>query len=126
MDANILETSINPLSAIFFLIVPFFLTAVCYFFSKIRACLFFLIIFYISNFIVTDTIFYDNHVYLFYFVITFSCILPVIFLIIFALDVKYALFCIDTSFLVPLIWVMVPPIVVLNVIMLIIMVVGVK
>ena len=118
-----MEFPINPLSAIFFLIVPFFLAAVCYFFSKLRACIFFLIIFYISNFVVTEAVFFDNHIGLFYFVLTFSCIVPVIFLITFALDVKYAIFCIDTSFLVPLIWVMVPPVVALNVIMLIIRVI---
>ncbi|MGR3218383.1 MAG: hypothetical protein ACUZ8H_01015 [Candidatus Anammoxibacter sp.] len=98
--------------------IPIVLTAICYFYTKVKSAVFFLAIFYVVNIYASHAILYESHIYIFYAIISFTCIIPALLLVSFALDVKYALFCLDTSFFVLLTWVMVPFILPLNIVFL--------
>lgn len=101
------ETTTN-IFIIIISIISLFLTALSYFFSWIKSSILYLIIFFAFNICFTHSLLYKEHIVVFYMIISISCIIPVALLITFALDVKYALFCLDTSFLIPIVWILMP------------------
>lgn len=90
------------------------LSAVSYFFAKIKILLFTLLLFYASNFFLSFFMFYDFHPILFIAIITIFLVLPVGCIIIFCLDTCYALFCTDTSFVFVIVWLLMPVFFVIN------------
>lgn len=78
-----------------------------YFFAKIRILPFALFLFYACNTFLSSLLFLD-HPILFCIIGIFFVALPVICLIIFALDTQYALFCTDTSFIFVIVWLFIP------------------
>ena len=94
------------------------LTAACYFYSKIKMCVFFALIFFISNILFAHSLLYENYVIFFYLLLTLCVVFPVSCLIAFALDVKYGIFCIDTSFSSIIAWVFSPILLPINLIIL--------
>ncbi len=94
------------------------LTAVCYFYSKIKLSLFFALIFFVSNIIFAHGLLYENYTIFFYLLIMPCVVFPVSCLIAFALDMKYGIFCIDTSFSSIVAWVISPILLPINLIIL--------
>ncbi len=94
------------------------LTAACYFYSKIRLCIFFALIFFISNIIFAHGLLYENYAISFYLLMMPCVVFPVSCLVAFALDVKYGIFCIDTSFSSIIAWVFSPILLPVNLIIL--------
>ncbi len=80
------------------------LMAVCYFYSKLKMCFLFALVFFIANIMLAHGLFYEHHAFFFYFLITLCVAFPVSCLIAFAFDVRYAIFCIDTSFSLMIAW----------------------
>lgn len=78
-------------------------SAVSYFFAKPRILFFALFLFYTCNTILSSILFH-NHPILFCIIGIFFVALPVICLILFALDTQYALFCTDSSFVFVIVW----------------------
>jgi len=94
------------------------LTAACYFYSKIKLSVFFALIFFISNIIFAHGLLYENYTIFFYLLMVPCVALPVSCLIMFALDVKYGIFCIDTSFSSIIAWAFSPILLPINLIIL--------
>ena len=94
------------------------LTAACYFYSKIRLCIIFALIFFVSNIIFTHSLLYEDHTVFFYLLMMSCVVFPVLCLIAFALDVKYGIFCIDTSFSSIIAWIFSPILLPINLIIL--------
>ncbi len=83
-------------------------SAVSYFFAKIKLFSFTLLLFYTCNTFLSFFLIYNNHAVFFYTIVIFLIVFPVICLILFALDVHYGLFCIDTSFVLVFVWLLTP------------------
>lgn len=83
-------------------------SAISYFFAKTKLLSFTLILFYTSNTFLSFFLIHNNHAVFFYTIVIFLIIFPMICLILFALDVHYGLFCIDTSFVLVLVWLLTP------------------
>ncbi len=80
------------------------LMAVCYFYSRFKLCLLFALLFFLSNIMFAHSLLYEHHTFSFYLLIMIFVVFPVSCLIAFAFDVKYAIFCIDTSFSLVIAW----------------------
>ena len=91
-------------------------SAVSYFFAKIKLFSFTLLLFYTSSTFLSFSLIYNNHAVFFYTIAMFLIVLPIICLILFALDVHYGLFCIDTSFVLVLVWLLTPVLFIVNLI----------
>ena len=83
-------------------------SAISYFFAKIKLFSFTLLLFYTCNTFLSFFLIHNNHAVFFYTIVIFLIVFPIICLILFALDVHYGLFCIDTSFVLVLIWLLTP------------------
>ncbi len=94
------------------------LTAACYFYSKIKLCVLFSLTFLISNIIFAHGLLYEDYTIFFYLLMAPCVAFPVSCLIAFALDVKYGLFCIDTSFSSIVAWIFSPILLPINLIIL--------
>lgn len=94
------------------------LTAACYFYSKIKLCIFFALIFFASNIIFAHSLLYEDYTAFFYLLMALSVVFPVLCLTAFALDVKYGIFCIDTSFSSIIAWIFSPILLPINLIIL--------
>ncbi len=84
------------------------LVAVCYFYSRFKLCIMFALIFFVSNIMLAHGLLYEHYTFFFYLLLMLCVVFPVSCLIAFALDTKYALFCIDTSFSLVVAWVFSP------------------
>lgn len=102
-----------PFVLIIIAFVSLIASAVSYFFAKIRVLSFSLVLFYTCNTFLSSVL-YSNHPILFCIIGTVFVALPVICLIIFALDTHYALFCTDTSFVFVIVWLLIPAFFVIN------------
>ena len=89
-------------------------SAISYFFAKIKLFSFTLLLFYACNSFPSFSLIHNNHAFFFYTIVMFLIVLPIICLILFALDVHYGLFCIDTSFVLVLVWLLTPVLFVVN------------
>ncbi len=83
-------------------------SAISYFFAKIKLFSFTLLLFYTCNTFLSFFLLHNNHAVFFYTIVIFLIVFPVICLILFALDVHYGLFCIDTSFVLVFVWLLTP------------------
>lgn len=92
------------------------LTAVCYFNSKIKLCIIFALVFFVSNIIFAHILLYQDHTVFFYLLLIAFVMFPVSSLIAFALDVMYGIFCIDTTFAILAAWIFAPIILPVNLI----------
>lgn len=90
--------------------------AVSYFFAKTKLFSFTLLLFYTFNTCFSFSLLYNHHSILFYTIVIIFVALPIICLITFALDTHYALFCIDTSFAVFIVWLLIPALFTINLI----------
>ncbi len=98
-----------PLYVLLIIAFAFLLAAAAsYFFAKTKLFSFTLLLFYIFNACISFSLFYNHHVIIFYVIVVIFIALPIICLITFAFDVHYALFCIDTSFAVVVVWLLIP------------------
>ncbi|MBM4066583.1 MAG: hypothetical protein FJ266_13250 [Planctomycetes bacterium] len=82
-------------------------SAISYFFAKIKLFSFALLLFYTCNTFLSFFLVH-NHAVFFYTIVMFLIVLPILCLILFALDVHYGLFCIDTSFVLVIVWLLMP------------------
>ena len=89
-------------------------SAISYFFAKIKLFSFTLLLFYTCNTFFSFCLIHNNHAFFFYTIVIFLIIFPIICLILFALDVYYGLFCIDTSFVLFLVWLLTPVLFIVN------------
>ena len=94
------------------------LMAVCYFYSKIKLCILFALIFFISNIMLAHGLLYEHYTVSFYLLLMLCVVFPVSCLVAFAFDVKYAIFCIDTSFSMMVAWIFSPILLPINLIIL--------
>ena len=94
------------------------LTAICYFYSKIKLCILVALVFFVSNIIFVHGLLYEDHTLFFYLLLITCVVFPVSCLIAFALDVKYGIFCIDTSFSSIIAWTFSPILLPINLIIL--------
>ena len=92
------------------------LMAACYFYSKFKLCVLFALIFFTSNIMLAHGLFYEHHMIIFYLLIMICVVFPVSCLIAFAFDVRYAIFCIDTSFSLLIAWIFSPILLPINLI----------
>ena len=107
-----------PISGLF--IIAFFLfiiAAVSYFFAKTKTFSFALLLFYACNTYLSQILLYHPHPLLFYIIITLFLIFPLVCLILFALDVRYGLFCTDTTFIIIFVWLLIPAYLMTNIIL---------
>ncbi|OOP56545.1 MAG: hypothetical protein AYP45_08665 [Candidatus Brocadia carolinensis] len=89
------------------MLVTFIASAGSYFFAKTRLLSIFLILFYTASTFLSSSLFSNHPLFLCIIIIVFIA-LPILCLIIFALDVQYGLFCTDTSFVFILVWLLIP------------------
>lgn len=89
-------------------------SAVSYFFAKIKLFSFTLLLFYTCNTFLSFSLTHNNHAVFFYAIVMFLIVFPILCLILFALDVHYGLFCIDTSFVLVIVWLLTPVLFVVN------------
>jgi len=89
-------------------------SAMSYFFAKIKSFSFTLLLFYTCNTFFSFFLIHNNHAFFFYTIVIFLIIFPILCLILFALDVYYGLFCIDTSFVLFLVWLLTPVLFIVN------------
>ncbi len=94
------------------------LTAACYFYSKIKLCILFTLIFFVSNIIFAHGLLYEDYTLFFYLLLVPCVVGPVSGLTAFALDVKFGIFCIDTSFSIIVAWIFSPILLPINLIIL--------
>ena len=94
------------------------LTAAYYFYSKIKLCVLFALIFLVSNIIFAHGLLYEDYTFFFYLLLVPCIVFPVSCLTAFALDVKYGIFCIDTSFSSIIAWMLSPILLPINLIIL--------
>lgn len=90
--------------------------AICYFFARIKLFSFTLLLFYTCNTFLSFFLTHNNHTVFFYTIVIFLVVFPILCLILFALDVRYGLFCIDSSFVLVLVWLLTPVLFVVNLI----------
>lgn len=91
-------------------------SAVSYFFAKTRLLSCTLILFYACNTFLSFLLFYHHQAVLFSVIVTLFVALPIICLIIFAVDTHFAVFCTDTSFVFVLVWLLIPLFFIINLI----------
>lgn len=95
----------------YLLLIVTFVTLVAsagsYFFAKTKLVALFLILFYTGSTFLSASLFSHHPLFLCIIIIVFIA-LPVMCLILFALDVQYGLFCTDTSFVFVLVWLLIP------------------
>ena len=91
-------------------------SAISYFFAKIKLFSFTLILFYTSNTFLSFFLIHNHHTVFFYIIVIFFVALPIICLLLFALDIRYALFCTDTSFVLVFVWLLIPVLFIVNLI----------
>ena len=89
-------------------------SAMSYFFAKIKLFSFTLLLFYTCNTFFSFFLIHNNHAFFFYTIVIFLIVSPILCLILFALDVHYGLFCIDTSFVLILVWLLTPVLFIVN------------
>lgn len=90
------------------------LTAVCYFYSRTWPCIIAALLFFVSNIMLTHNLIYYDHVFIFSIIMAICVVFPVSCMIAFALDIKYGLFCIDTTFSMIIAWFFSPILVPIN------------
>jgi hypothetical protein len=78
----------------------------------------FALIFFVANIMLAHGLLYEQYAIMFYLLLMLCVVLPVSCLIAFALDVKYAIFCIDTSFSLVVAWLFSPILLPVNLIIL--------
>lgn len=88
-------------------------SAVSYFFAKARLLSCTLLLFYTSNTFLSFLLF-SHQTVLFSVIVTLFVALPIICLIIFAVDMYFAIFCTDTSFVFVLVWLLMPLFFIIN------------
>lgn len=88
-------------------------SAVTYFFAKARLLSCTLLLFYTSNTFLSFLLFFHQTI-LFSVIVTLFVALPIICLIIFAVDMYFAVFCTDTSFVFVLVWLLMPLFFIIN------------
>ena len=98
-----LRGEVQPNVLLIIAFVSLLVSAGSYFFAKIKILSFTLFLFYTCNTFLSSLLFL-NHPLLFCIIGIFFIALPIICLILFALDTHYALFCIDTSFVFMIVW----------------------
>lgn len=108
-----LGDTVPPVVLLMVTFVTFLASAGSYFFAKTRLLSFFLILFYTGSTILSSSLFSDYPVFLCLIIIVFIA-LPVICLILFALDVQYGFFCTDSSFIFVLVWLLIPVLFAIN------------
>ena len=101
------------LLAISFILV--IISAVSYYFVKAKTFSFTLLLFYTCNTILSFLLLH-NHSIIFYIAVSIFVALPIICLIIFAIDMRYALFCTDMSFAFVIVWIFIPVFFIVNLI----------
>lgn len=111
------DTLITPI-ILFFAVASLPVTAICYFYSRIKGCILSSAVFYSANIYISYAILGEDHIYAFIAIVLLTCVIPTVLLSLFALDVKYAIFCLDTSFFVLLTWALAPFILPVNIILL--------
>ena len=79
-----------------------------YFFVKIKTFSFAVLLFYTCNTVLSFFLIHDNHTALFYVTVIPLVAFPVVCLVLFACDVRYGLFCIDSSFVLFFVWLLIP------------------
>jgi len=94
------------------------LMAICYFYSKIKLCILFALIFFVSNIMLAHGLLYEHYTVSFYLLLMLCVVFPVSCLVAFAFDIKYAIFCIDTSFSMMVAWIFSPILLPINLIIL--------
>ncbi len=94
------------------------LMAICYFWSRLYLCIMFSLIFFISNIMLAHGLLYEHYVISFYLLMLLCVVFPISCLIAFALDVRYGIFCIDTSFSLVVVWIFSPILLPINIIIL--------
>ena len=97
------------ITAFVFLLV----SAASYFFVKKKVFLFSVLLFYSCSVLLSHLLLL-NHPVIFYIIIALLVAFPIICLIIFVFDVYRALFCIDTSFVFVVVWLLMPALFVVN------------
>lgn len=85
-----------------------------YFFAKIKVFSLTLLLFYASNTFLSFLLLHDHHIILLYTIATLFVAFPIICLITFVLDRYCALFCIDTSFVLVIVWLLMPSLFIVN------------
>lgn len=106
-------------------ILSFIALAFCYFFARfnpfapfrIGLCILLLVVYYVTSVLFAHSYLYGVHSIIFFVILTIAVIIPSIGLIIFAFDVRYGLFCTDTSFSIVFAWFLSPLILFANLIM---------
>lgn len=91
-------------------------SAISYFLAKIKIFSFTLLLFYTGNTLLSFFLIHNHHIAFFYIIIIFLVAFPIICLLLFALDIRYALFCIDTSFALVIVWLLIPVLFIVNLI----------
>ncbi len=94
------------------------LAAACYFYSRLWLCIIFGLTFLVSNIIFAHDLLYGDYTGCLYLLLVPCVVLPVSCLIAFALDVKYGIFCIDTTFSILIVWIFAPILLPVNLIIL--------
>ncbi|KAA0251005.1 MAG: hypothetical protein DWB56_09760 [Candidatus Jettenia sp.] len=95
--------------------VSFVTSAVTYFFAKIKIFSCALLLFYGTNFFLSFFLL-NTHITLFIIIIILFLAFPIICLLIFVVDTYRALFCTDTSFVLVIVWLLMPPFFMINLI----------
>jgi hypothetical protein len=78
----------------------------------------FALIFFVSNIMLAHGLLYEQYAVFFYLLLMLCVVFPVSCLVAFAFDVKYAIFCIDTSFSLMIAWIFSPILLPINLIIL--------
>lgn len=103
-----------PYTLLIIAVVSLIASGTSYFFAKIKVFSLTLLLFYASNTILSFLLLYNHHVVLLYTIVTLFVAFPIICLITFVLDRYCALFCIDTSFVLVIVWLLMPSLFIVN------------
>lgn len=68
----------------------------------------FALVFFVSNIMLAHGLLFEHYTIFFYLLLMLCVVFPVSCLIAFVLDVKYAIFCVDTSFSLVVAWIFSP------------------
>ncbi|MEP9411596.1 MAG: hypothetical protein HRF42_09350 [Candidatus Brocadia sp.] len=91
-------------------------SAVTYFFARTKLFSCMLILFYASCTLLSFLLFHTHQTVLFYVIVAIFVILPIACLTLFAVDMYFAVFCTDTSFVFVLVWLLIPMFFIINLI----------
>src|SRR3990170_8962641 len=91
-------------------------SAISYFFAKIKLFSFTLLLFYTCNTFLSFFLIHNHHIVFFYVIVIFLIAFPITCLILFVLDMRCALFCTDTSFVLFFVWLLIPALFIVNLI----------